>query len=83
MSFPDLNKHLISRERAFSFWLIFVFVFFFTACLVPPPKIAGLRACKAEVVELCATHNCNPILVRLAWHDAGKRDRTRNEKRRA
>ncbi|CAB1113288.1 APX [Ectocarpus sp. CCAP 1310/34] len=34
-------------------------------------KVAALQACKAEVMDLCAAHHCNPILVRLAWHDAG------------
>ncbi|CAN0264344.1 unnamed protein product [Pylaiella littoralis] len=34
-------------------------------------QVTALRACKAEVTELCATEHCNPILVRLAWHDAG------------
>ncbi|CAN0439257.1 unnamed protein product, partial [Hapterophycus canaliculatus] len=38
-------------------------------------QIAALKACKAEVMQLCAAHHCNPILVRLAWHDAGEQER--------
>ena len=34
----------------------------------------GLQECKVEVLALCAEKNCNPILVRLAWHDAGKKE---------
>eukprot|EP00904_Undaria_pinnatifida_P010878 jgi/Undpi1/6920/HiC_scaffold_21.g09395.m2 len=33
--------------------------------------VKGLQECKEEVLTLCATEHCNPILVRLAWHDAG------------
>lgn len=47
---------------------------------VCPQKVTALKACKAEVMELCATHHCNPILVRLAWHDAGKFDGGRGER---
>merc|ERR1719331_3613053 len=35
---------------------------------------AALKACEAEVRELIRTTNCNPILVRLAWHDSGTYD---------
>lgn len=35
-------------------------------------QLAALKECKAEVVALCEASSCNPILVRLAWHDAGK-----------
>lgn len=38
-------------------------------------QVAALNECKAEVTALCETHHCNPILVRLAWHDAGERRR--------
>ncbi|CAN0346385.1 unnamed protein product, partial [Ectocarpus sp. 6 AP-2014] len=34
-------------------------------------KVASLRACKAEVMKMCAADDDNPILIRLAWHDAG------------
>lgn len=29
------------------------------------------RKCKKALMELINTKNCNPILVRLAWHDSG------------
>ena len=35
-------------------------------------QVKGLQECKEEVLALCAEKHCNPILVRLAWHDAGK-----------
>jgi len=35
---------------------------------------AALKACEAEVRDLIRTTNCNPILVRLAWHDSGTYD---------
>jgi L-ascorbate peroxidase len=33
-----------------------------------------LRACKEELVTFINQNNCNPILVRLAWHDSGTFD---------
>eukprot|EP01083_Nonionella_stella_P233907 823678_1 len=35
-----------------------------------------LRALRQELYEFIDKVNCNPILVRLAWHDAGTYDRT-------
>jgi len=40
----------------------------------PEAQKAALKACEAEVRELIRTTNCNPILVRLAWHDSGTFD---------
>jgi len=40
----------------------------------PGAQKAALKACEAEVRELIRTTNCNPILVRLAWHDSGTYD---------
>jgi len=40
----------------------------------PDAQKAALKACEAEVRELIRTTNCNPILVRLAWHDSGTYD---------
>eukprot|EP00490_Sorites_sp_Unknown_P026385 CAMPEP_0114654862 /NCGR_PEP_ID=MMETSP0191-20121206/10725_1 /TAXON_ID=126664 /ORGANISM="Sorites sp." /LENGTH=319 /DNA_ID=CAMNT_0001870415 /DNA_START=76 /DNA_END=1035 /DNA_ORIENTATION=- len=33
-----------------------------------------LRACKQKLKKLIDERNCNPILVRLAWHDSGTYD---------
>lgn len=62
------KRHLLWKRTAHVLQQLVVVVFF--CCCAH--KIAGLKACKTEVMELCATHHCNPILVRLAWHDAGK-----------
>jgi L-ascorbate peroxidase len=37
-------------------------------------KKATLLACEKEVKALIGRLNCNPILVRLAWHDSGTYD---------
>ena len=34
-------------------------------------KVEALRACKKELEEMIDKTNAHPILVRLAWHDAG------------
>lgn len=40
----------------------------------PASYLAELKACKTELLALLDEINCNPILVRLAWHDAGTFD---------
>lgn len=35
-------------------------------------KKDALEKAKVEVAELIKSKHCNPILVRLAWHDSGK-----------
>lgn len=41
--------------------------------------VKGLQECKQEVLALCAEKHCNPILVRLAWHDAGTFNKASSE----
>lgn len=36
----------------------------------PRRQVEALRECKEEVMALCDWNNCNPISVRLVWHDA-------------
>ncbi|CAN0212291.1 unnamed protein product, partial [Ascophyllum nodosum] len=40
-----------------------------------PRQVKAIKECKEEVIALCKEHHCNPILVRLAWHDAGTFDK--------
>ena len=34
-------------------------------------QVKDLQECKEEVLTFCIEKHCNPILVRLTWHDAG------------
>lgn len=36
-------------------------------------KVATLRECKKELEGMIDKTNSHPILIRLAWHDAGER----------
>ena len=36
---------------------------------------AELKDCKKEIEALIRTKGCNPIIVRLAWHDSGSYDK--------
>jgi L-ascorbate peroxidase len=36
-----------------------------------------IEACRGELRQLIDTTNCHPILIRLAWHDAGTFDQTK------
>ena len=38
------------------------------------PRVKELKALEADLKHLISTLNCNPILVRLAWHDSGTFD---------
>eukprot|EP00404_Azadinium_spinosum_P003410 CAMPEP_0180419268 /NCGR_PEP_ID=MMETSP1036_2-20121128/2002_1 /TAXON_ID=632150 /ORGANISM="Azadinium spinosum, Strain 3D9" /LENGTH=326 /DNA_ID=CAMNT_0022424405 /DNA_START=72 /DNA_END=1050 /DNA_ORIENTATION=+ len=38
------------------------------------PRVCGLRNAREEMKAMINTRNCNPILVRLAWHDSGTYD---------
>lgn len=38
-------------------------------------KIKAYRNCKKDLMEFINKKNCNPILVRLAWHDSGTFDK--------
>merc|ERR1719336_841621 len=38
-------------------------------------EIALLRKCREELREFIDKTNCNPIMVRLAWHDSGTFDK--------
>mmetsp|Transcript_80995 Transcript_80995/g.203871 ORF Transcript_80995/g.203871 Transcript_80995/m.203871 type:complete len:324 (-) Transcript_80995:246-1217(-) len=37
-------------------------------------RVCGLRHAKEEIKAMIDTKNCNPIMVRLAWHDSGTYD---------
>ena len=34
-------------------------------------------AVKKEMLELIRTKRCNPLMIRLAWHDSGTYDKVR------
>jgi len=38
------------------------------------PRACGLRHARAEIAQMIEKKNCNPIMVRLAWHDSGTYD---------
>jgi hypothetical protein len=38
-------------------------------------KIKRLKACEKDLAEMISKSNCNPIMLRLAWSDAGTYDR--------
>ncbi|CAN0183581.1 unnamed protein product [Discosporangium mesarthrocarpum] len=38
-------------------------------------KVATLKECKEALAEMIDRTNSHPILVRLAWHDAGTYDK--------
>jgi L-ascorbate peroxidase len=40
-----------------------------------PASVAELRAARDEVKQLIQSKYCNPILIRLGWHDAGTYDK--------
>jgi L-ascorbate peroxidase len=46
----------------------------FAAFGSPDPRIKELQALEGDLKNLINTLNCNPILVRLAWHDSGTFD---------
>jgi len=45
----------------------------------PPRKTnpASIAAAKKDIKAVVKSKNCAPILIRLAWHDAGKFDKVR------
>lgn len=45
------------------------------AAVQSPVNVSELRAAKQEVSELIQSKYCNPILIRLGWHDAGTFDK--------
>lgn len=40
-------------------------------CLRFPRKVETLRECKKELGAMIDKTNSHPIMIRLAWHDAG------------
>jgi len=46
----------------------------FAAFGPPDPRIKELESLKGDLENLINSANCNPILVRLAWHDSGTYD---------
>ena len=39
--------------------------------------VQQLRAAREEVAALIKSKSCNPIVIRLAWHDSGTYDKVR------
>lgn len=58
------SKFLLSRLKVFFDWKLKWGMH---------SKILSLKACEKDVVNLIHMSNCNPILLRLAWSDAGER----------
>lgn len=44
-------------------------------CLYGQTKREALLEAKKDVEELIKSKHCNPIVVRLAWHDSGSYDK--------
>lgn len=40
-----------------------------------PVSVTELRAARDEIADLIRSKDCNPILIRLGWHDAGTYDK--------
>lgn len=47
-----------------------------TDCTVPvDPQKEQMKKAKEAVKDIILSSHCNPIIVRLAWHDSGSYDK--------
>lgn len=44
------------------------------AMLVPSPRLQQLKQAKKDIRDMIVEKSCNPIMIRLAWHDSGTYD---------
>ena len=58
---PLPTRHLLTRRVASRC----------VAAVAEMVSIDDLKQCHKELIPLIQSKNCNPILVRLAWHDSG------------
>jgi catalase (peroxidase I) len=49
------------------------------AAVQAPVNVVELRAARDEIKELIQSKYCNPILIRLGWHDAGTFDKVQDQ----
>lgn len=64
---------ILDQSDCFDFICVPWFIsLIFHVSILSSLQVKALQVCKKAVMEICEKHNCNPILVRLAWHDAGE-----------
>jgi hypothetical protein len=56
------SKYILSRLKDFFDWKL---------RWGTRSKIISLKACEKDIVNMIRISNCNPIMLRLAWSDAG------------
>ena len=56
------SKYLVLQARDFMKWKVKWRI---------QSRITSLKACEADVTSMIRASNCNPIMLRLAWSDAG------------
>lgn len=54
---------------------VFACVLQVRAAVQAPVNVTELRAARDEISDLIQSKYCNPILIRLGWHDAGTFDK--------
>jgi len=72
----QLQELLAEHSVVLIIFVCTVFIFFaFFGDSAEQRKLKLYRKCKEELTEFINTKNCNPIFVRLAWHDSGTFDK--------